>query len=56
MGSGKIFLPPPAAIRRVYKLLPAGHAISNFAFSRVKASKMLEVNDPYEFLPFHNNE
>jgi hypothetical protein len=54
MASGKLMLPPPVDVRRVYHFLSADHAIANIALRRLKVSRAAEMNDPYELLPFHN--
>jgi hypothetical protein len=47
-GSAAVCLPAAAGFSRVYYLTSSEYAISNIAFSRLKVSRLSELNDPFE--------
>jgi hypothetical protein len=52
MGSCRVCLPPPGEFIRVYRFMSADHAIASIALGRLKVSRVSELNDPYEMLPY----
>ena len=50
MGSAATGSPPPNDKIRLYHLVPAHHALSNVTHSRLKISRLSDLNDPFEFM------
>jgi len=50
MGSAAIGSPPPSDKIRLYHLTPLQHALSNITKSRLKVSRLSDLNDPFELM------
>jgi hypothetical protein len=50
MGSAEVVPPPPPEFHRVYHLTSAQFAIENISLGRMKVARILDLNDPYEFM------